>query len=228
VLTPSLGAFPAPSIIPGWRLRQHSLLGNLHSAVQPGPARPAQHGPREPAQHGGRSVSTWALQCRTVPHIIKNRLAYNWHRIKPLRFMFLFSSLTEAFTRPCATWPWHEIRIKAEELCETPPTLHLCRPHPYTHANCYHCIWELVVCFVPQQSPGWNVGLICYQSQLVFPADAHRPGVMQPHCLSCARICQDCSLMPLTFGFVGLLQYAWQTLLVPRGLSLPGSYNTTQ
>lgn len=58
VLTPSLGAFPAPSIICGWRLRQHSLLGNLHSAAQPGPARPAEHGPRELAQCVGRSVST--------------------------------------------------------------------------------------------------------------------------------------------------------------------------
>lgn len=117
--------------------------------------------------------------------------------------MFLFSSLTEAFTRPRATWPWHEIHIKAEEFCEMPPTVRLCRPHPYSHAHCYHRVWELVVCFVPQHSPGWNVGLICYQSQLVFPADAHRPGVTQPHsCTSCVRICQDCSLMLFTFGFL--------------------------
>ncbi len=143
--------------------------------------------------------------------------------------MFLFSSLTEAFTRPCATWPRHEIHIKAEEFCETPPTVRLCRPHPYSHANRYHRVWELVVCFVPQHRPGWNVGLICYQFLFVFPADAHRPGVTQPHSrTSCVRICQDCSLMLLTFGFVGLLQYAWQTLLVPKGLSLQVSCSTTR
>lgn len=147
--------------------------------------------------------------------------------------LFLFSSLTEAVTWLWATWLWHAIRIKAEEFCETPPTLHLCRPHPYSHANRYQrswaSVWELVVCLVPQRSPGWNVSLICYQSQLVFPADAHRPEVTQPHsCTSFARICQDCSLMPLTFRFARLLQYAWQTLLVPIGLHLPGSYSTTQ
>lgn len=35
------------------------------------------------------------------------------------------------------------------------------------------------------------MGLICYQSQLVFPADAHRPGVTQPH--SCTSSCMDLS-----------------------------------
>lgn len=74
VFTPFLGALPAPSIIPGWRLRQYSLLGNLYSGVQQGPARPAQHGPAAPAQLGGRSVSTWALWLQTLPGLIQNRL----------------------------------------------------------------------------------------------------------------------------------------------------------
>ncbi|CAB1432353.1 unnamed protein product [Pleuronectes platessa] len=57
-------------------LRQHSLLGNLHSAVQQGPARPAQHGPREPARRGGRPLSTWAFHRRAAPRLIRNRPAF--------------------------------------------------------------------------------------------------------------------------------------------------------
>lgn len=144
----------------------------------------------------------WDLILPNHPSHYSKQTSLKLNRIKPVRcIFFLFPSLTEAFTRRRATWPWHEIHIKAEEFCETSQTVHLSRPHP-------------------QHSTGWNLRLICYQTQLVFPADVHRPGVMKPlFCTSCVKICQDCSLMLLTFG-VGLLPYAWQTL-VPKGLSLP-------
>lgn len=217
------------SLAEGWD--NTACWATCTQAVQQGPARPAQHGPGEPARRGGTPISTWASRRPTVPHIIKNRhspkLTPEWSSLRLLPAFFSFFS--EAFTHGHMQ-PGHDMRyISKQRSSEKNPaeTVHLSRPRPYSHANCKPaCVWELVVCFVPQHSPGWNVGLICYQSQLVFPADAHRPGVTQPHsCTSCAGICQARSLMPLTFGFAGLLQYAWQTLLVPRGL--PGNCTET-
>lgn len=79
-----------------------------------------------------------------------------------------------------------EIRyvIKAQEFCKMLPTLHLCRPHAYSHAYRYHHVcenWWAVVSLSRAEEGMWNVGLICYQPQLVFPADAHSPGVSRPH-----------------------------------------------
>lgn len=71
----------------------------------------------------------------------------------------------------------------------------------------------------PQHSAGWNLGLICYQTQLVLPADVRRPSVTELHFFtSCVNIHQGWSLMPLPCG-AGLLLWAGRTL-VPKGLSL--------
>lgn len=118
----------------------------------------------------------------------------------------MFSSHTETFTQRRATWPWHVIRIKAEKFCETSPTAHLSRSHP-------------------QHSAGWDLCLICYQTQLVFPADVHRPAVMKPlFCTNCVKICQGWCPRPLTSG--ASLWYIWQTL-VPKVPSLPGRTGTS-
>lgn len=104
----------------------------------------------------------------------------------------MFSSHTETFTQRRATWPWHVIHIKAEKFCETSATVHLSRSHP-------------------QCSAGWDLCLICYQTQLVFPADVHSPAAM-----NCVKICQGWCPKLLTSGVS--LWYTWQTL-VPKVLN---------
>lgn len=118
-----------------------------------------------------------------------------------LRFCFLLSQRHSCSRAQLG----REIRyiIKVQEFCKIPLTLHLRRPHTHSSAHRYHRVcenrWSLVSLSTAEEGM-WNVGPICYQSQLVFPADAHRPGVAQPRsCTSCGRICQDCWLMPLTF-----------------------------
>lgn len=108
VFTPSLGAFPAPSIIPGWRLRQHSLLSNLYSAIQQGPARSAQHGPPKPCS-ARREI------CQHLGFTVPNHSSHYWKqtRLKPTRnevsetYVFVFSSRKGIHTAACnlvATW----------------------------------------------------------------------------------------------------------------------------
>jgi len=102
---------------------------------------------------------------------------------------FLFSSPTEAFTWR-VTWPWPEIHIKAEELCESPLSGAPLQASP----------------FLSRKSPGVRIGGPLSTAQDGMRARSviglglfsQMMPTRQPHSgTSCGKICQDCCLSAL-------------------------------